>query len=437
MGSLDYLATWIAWERDSEKRGQDAAASWKLANIQTWECCSMGFCDDLATSLTDILAAITALECCGEQDISDGDWYTDPVIDGEGDVPQNIIDAGYAEDAEDWDGFDSYKCMISHLAVDHVEAFFRQIAPYIAESGTVFGGVGVLSALLGSMLILFGLPLAAGLILSLGVAASVWNWISKYGKGAVEDIADEIATHHDALACAIYAGDGVADSVSDFNDKVDELFSGVDAAGIKAINIAPQLKAMYSGRYDQQDIAEKLADQGYEVEGYACVCDEEDPPPTGYHLEYPELINFSDFSWCYDRGCTYNPSTGVLDLLYEPTGNPNMFFYTNFNFLAFYGYVIDVLSYTLPTTMQDEGHHINPAMEFEIRVFPGETYVGLNTNQLNPSDPDWADWLSQYDVIQSAACGGGCQRIVIGERVQTPLTEQYRITLRVRGLRQD
>ncbi len=64
MGSLDYLATWIAWERDSQKRGQDAAASWKLANIQTWECCSMGFCDDLSTTLQELLAAIHALECC-------------------------------------------------------------------------------------------------------------------------------------------------------------------------------------------------------------------------------------------------------------------------------------------------------------------------------------------------------------------------------------
>ena len=146
MGSLDYLATWIAWERDSEKRGQDAAASWKLANIQTWECCSMGFCDDLTTSLADILAAITALECCGEQDITDGDQYTDPVVDGEGDVPQNIIDAGYAEDAADWEGFANYKCMISHLAVDHVETFFREIAPHISDAGYVIGGVGVVGA---------------------------------------------------------------------------------------------------------------------------------------------------------------------------------------------------------------------------------------------------------------------------------------------------
>lgn len=434
MGSLDYLATWIAWERDSEKRGQDAAASWKLANIQTWECCSMGFCDDLATSLNDILAAITALECCGEQDITDGDQYTDPIVDGEGDVPQNIIDAGYAEDAEDWDGFANYKCMISHLAVDHVETFFREIAPHISDTGIVIGGVGIGFALLGAILAVIGYPITMSIIAAVGTASAIWYWITDYGKSAVVDIADEIAIHHDALACAIYEGDGVADSVSDFNDKVDELFSVTDALGIKAINFAPQLKAMYSGRYDQQDIAEKLADQGYEVELYACICDEEDPPPSGYHLEYPVLEEFKDFSWCYDRGCTYNPSTGILNLLWEPTGAPNMYFRATFTWLALNGYVIDVISYSLPTDMQDEGHHINPAMEFDIRVFPGETYAGLNSDELNPADPDWADWLSQYDVIQNASCGAECDTIRIGERIENPLTEQYRVTLRVRGL---
>jgi hypothetical protein len=432
MGSLDYLATWIAWERDSEKRGQDAAASWKLANIQTWECCSMGFCDDLQTNLTDILAAITALECCGEQDISDGDWYTDPVVDGEGDVPQNIIDAGYAEDAADWDGFDSYKCMISHLAVDHVEAFFREIAPYIAESGTVFGGVGVLSALLGSMLILFGLPLAAGLILSLGVAASVWNWISKYGKGAVEDIADEIATHHDALACAIYEGDGVADSVSDFNDKVDDLFSVTDALGIKAINIAPQLKAMYSGRYDQQDIAEKLAEQGYEVEGYFCICDEEEAPPSGYHLEYPVFDLFRDYRWCQDAGSNYTAETGILQLKIEPLGNPIYDMRAVFDVLGYWGYVINVLNYDTPTATMDRGHGIYQA-RYGVDVLAGETYAGLHLLRLDPEDEDWAAWLSQYDFIAHCLDSGNADAIMFGQSSEAPDPyELYTWNIRIR-----
>lgn len=432
MGSLDYLATWIAWERDSEKRGQDAAASWKLANIQTWECCSMGFCDDLATTLTDILAAITALECCGDQDITDGDQYTDPVVDGEGDVPQNIIDAGYADDAADWDGFASYKCMISHLAVDHVESFLREIAPHISDAGLVIGGVGVLGALLGGILAIAGFPIAVGLLAALGAAAGIWAWISSEGRQAVEDLADEIALHHDALACAIFEGDGVADSVSDFNDKVDELFSVVNAAGIKAINIAPQLKAMYAGRYDQQDIAQKLADQGYQVDGYVCVCYEEDPPPTGYHLEYPVFDLFRDYRWCQDAGSNYNETTGVLEVKIEPLGNPVYDMRAVFNVLGYWGYVIDVLSYDTPTATMERGHDIYQA-RYGVDVLAGETYAGLQDLRLDPEDPDWADWLSQYDFIANNQGGDNADDIKFGEASEAPEGyELYTWKIRIR-----
>jgi hypothetical protein len=304
MGSLDYLATWIAWERDSEKRGQDAAASWKLANIQTWECCSMGYCNDLLTTLEELLDAVKSQPiCCGDQDITDGRQYTDEVEDGVGDVPQNIIDAGYADDAADWDGFDDYKCMISHLAVNHVESFFRKIAPYISDTGIVIGGVGVVGALIGGILTVIGLPISAGLIIALGAAAAIWSWITSEGRDAVEDLADEIATNHDALACAIYEGDGVSESVSDFNDEVDSLFSPLNALAIKAINLEPQLRAMYAGRYDQEDIAQSLADKGYDVLGYLCSCDE---PPDPWELipdakmESPAAywtVDLDDYEW--------------------------------------------------------------------------------------------------------------------------------------------
>ncbi len=273
MGSLDFLATWLAWERDSGKRGQDAAASWKLANIQTWECSAMGYCDDLATTLQALLAATQALECCGDQDITDGLQYTDDIVDGVGNVPQNIIDAGYASGPTDWAGFDDYKCMISHLAVDHIETFFRGISPFVSESGTVIGGIGVVGALLGAILVVVGLPIAAGIILALGAAAGIWTWIATYGKDAVDDLADDIATNHDALACAIYNGDGVSDAIDDFNLEVDDLFSAIDAIAIKAVGFEPQLRAMYAGRYDQQDIAEKMDDLGYELTDYTCNCE--------------------------------------------------------------------------------------------------------------------------------------------------------------------
>jgi hypothetical protein len=66
----------------------------------------------------------------------------------------------------------------------------------------------------------------------------------------------------------------VTEAVSDFNDKVDELFTPLNAVAIKAINIEPQLRAMYSGRYDQEDIAAKLEELGYGVGSYDCTCEE-------------------------------------------------------------------------------------------------------------------------------------------------------------------
>jgi hypothetical protein len=436
MGSLDYLATWIAWERDSGKRGQDAAASWKLANIQTWECTNMGYCDDLATTLQALLAATQALECCGEQDITDGSQYTDDVIDGVGDVPQNIIDAGYADDASDWTGFGDYKCMISHLAVDHIETFFREISPFINASGIVVGGIGVVGALLGAILVVVGLPISAGILVALGASAGIWTWISTYGKTAVLDLADEIATNHDALACAIYEGDGIADAIADFNDKVDDLFSTIEATAIKAVGFEPQLKAMYSGRYQQDDIAEKLSDLGYATTGYACVCGEEEDPPTGWHLEYPLLIHFREWNWCINEGSSYNPATGILNIQFTPTGAPQFDMKARFDRLAWHGYVIDVLSYDLPSTVHEIGHMMTSTVFYETHVVPGETYAGIHTARLNPADPDWADWLAQWDYIVNCS-GSANEKDFFLDSLAAPLVQPYRVTVRVRTLYAD
>jgi hypothetical protein len=410
MGSLDYLATWLAWERDSEKRGQDAAASWKLANIQTWECCSMGYCDNLLTTLEALLAATTALECCGEQDITDGKQYTDEVEDGVGDVPQNIIDAGYADDAADWDGFDDYKCMISHLAVDHVESFFRQIAPHISDTGIVIGGVGVVGALIGAILTVVGLPISAGIIIALGAAAAIWTWITSEGRDAVEDLADEIAAEHDALACAIYSGDGVTQSVINFNNKVDELFSPLNEVAIRAINIEPQLRAMYAGRYDQEDIAAKLAELEYDVLSYDCTCPDE-PPPSGYKVIYPQYMQFINFNGCTDTGTSWDPSTGLLTLDFNATaGNWKVQFRIReaaggggLGWLS-HGWVFDLLSLLSPTAIPRFQWGAPVAqMRFDFDV--GEAWSGYNTAAHPGSPAEWEDWVAQYHFVRNTSSG--------------------------------
>jgi hypothetical protein len=411
MGSLDFLATWLAWERDSEKRAQDAAASWKLANIQTWECTNMGYCEDLMTTIEALLAATHALECCGDQDITDGLQFTDDIVDGVGDVPQNIIDAGYATGVTDWAGFDDYKCMISHLAVDHIEQFFRQISPYISDTGIVIGGIGVVGALLGAILALIGLPIAFGIIMAVGAAAGIWTWIATYGRDAVDDLADDIATNHDALACAIYDGDGVTDAISDFEAEVDSLFSTIDATAIKAVGFEPQLRAMYAGRYDQQDIAENLADMGYATTGYVCDCAGVLAPPSGYHLEYPgSLWQYIWQQGCSNNGSTYVPATGILTLKFN-NGSPSAQTYASFecadmeNHLSYHGYLLDLLArdnpkgqkITSPTnqapTKGSNKIHPSAAAWWEV----GTSLAGYNTTRHSGSA--WDDWVDQYDNV--------------------------------------
>lgn len=57
LGSLTYLGTWTAWQRDPAKRGLIAAAAWKEANECTLS--SMSCISDLVTVLQEIRDAIT------------------------------------------------------------------------------------------------------------------------------------------------------------------------------------------------------------------------------------------------------------------------------------------------------------------------------------------------------------------------------------------
>lgn len=60
LGSITYLATWTAWERDPDKRGRIAAAAWKDANECTLD--SMSCITDLVTALTSINQTLAAIQ---------------------------------------------------------------------------------------------------------------------------------------------------------------------------------------------------------------------------------------------------------------------------------------------------------------------------------------------------------------------------------------
>jgi hypothetical protein len=271
-GALDYFATWLAWEKEPELKGKDAARAWRQAVEATRECIEMNTCETMLTLLRDIRAN-TGNYCCDTADISDGDQYTDEVQDGVDTVPQNIVDAGYADDVDDWDSFYDYKCMISHLMVSNMQGQTAKFLQYTDETGAVIGALAAVAAIAAAILFISGAVLVLGIVLAIGGAAVLYEAISQLGRVGLASLIDNLEEHHDELACAIFDADGSAGAVVALSDTIDELFNPAEAVYLKALNLPAQLKALYSGRYDQQDIAEIMEGKGLDPASYDCTCE--------------------------------------------------------------------------------------------------------------------------------------------------------------------
>ncbi|GAI68311.1 unnamed protein product, partial [marine sediment metagenome] len=318
LGAYHYLCTWRAWERDADKRGKDAAANWREAFELTMECWRMACLEQLQQDVSDILETLRKMDpCCDGGDPTDGDQYTDPVTDGEGDVPQPIIDSGYAEDVDDWEGFDDYKCMIAHVVVDSMEAKLRKIAPLVDDVGWVTGGMVALAAIVsviwtGALTFIVG-----GLILSVGAVAYLYDAMIS-GSGLLT-LADDIQASHDELVCAFYKGDSSQDSVDALKDEIDEVFTPAAALLLKNTGLSIDAKALYAGRYDEIDVAAELASRGYDVEDFECSCVGEgeatiefvDSDQMNYLFEDNSQGAMLQGTWEGKTAMWWNPNTSV------------------------------------------------------------------------------------------------------------------------------
>lgn len=259
----------------------------------------MACLEDLQQDVSDILAFLqSSPPCCDGIDITDGDQYTDRVEDGVGDVPQNIIDAGYASGASDWAGFDDYKCMICHVTVDQLSARLNELAPYVDSAGVIFGGFATVAVIITTIFTGGLTAMAWGIIASTGIVAFLYSVISD--GSLLETLADKVDTNHEELVCAMYNSDGDDSALSELNDKIDELFTAPEALILKNLNLSPTVKSLYSGRYDQQDIADILLDAGYELGDFTCDCD-----------QVGEFLYYTDFE------------TGTLEE-WDDHGNPTV-----------------------------------------------------------------------------------------------------------------
>ncbi|MEE9580797.1 MAG: hypothetical protein V3V74_05740 [Nitrosomonadaceae bacterium] len=304
--SLHYMTTWRAWERDSDKRGQDAASNWREAFELTSGCWRMTCLEQLQDDVAEILAIMQlGNPCCDDMDITDGDQYTDRVEDGVGDVPQNIIDAGYAEDSSDWDGFDDYKCMIAHVTINQMSIKLNELNELTNQYGAIAGSAAAITAILAVIFGTGGLAIVFGIVAGVGAVSLLYEALM--GFELLGDLADKVDANHDELACSIYWADGDEGALIALNDKIDELFTVPESVIVRLLNNGPTLKALYAGRYDQQDIAQILDDAGYDVGDFDCACDD----PIG------DYQAFCDFNSGYDswvvRGTAYRMTFAGID----------------------------------------------------------------------------------------------------------------------------
>lgn len=246
----------------------------------------------LWTYLQNILNAMQANACCIEYDVTEGAAHTDPVEVGTGDVPQNVIDAGYATGVTDWNGYRDYLCDAAHALIQdsryQVDGLNDQYQIGIGAVGAMVGVVGILEAIFYAA----GFAFASGLLASVAIAYAVFSALTEIADEVVfDDLLLDIESFYDDLVCAITTSSSAAQAKTAIDAVVDTYFTA-EAPGkalYKSLNWPAKLSAIYAARYDDQDIADGVKAHYL---GQTCIC-----APTLYSHEYTFENSGEDTDW--------------------------------------------------------------------------------------------------------------------------------------------
>jgi hypothetical protein len=198
------MATWKAWERDSDKRGKDAAANWREAFELTMECWRMACLEDLKKDVSDILVLLAnRKDCCDDNVTYNIQIQIGTEIDpGIGDPPEF-----YGETAvSDWDDWLEHVCYNANLYVDNLINMASQMEGAVAQSSIYIGLIAAALAVLSFSGI--GLPIAY--LLAAGVVAGL---ILTATTSTFDTTAEDFEDARESIVCALLLGYDLASAV--------------------------------------------------------------------------------------------------------------------------------------------------------------------------------------------------------------------------------
>lgn len=204
LGAISYMATWRAWERDSDKRGKDAAANWREAFELTMRCWRMTCLEQLQSDVSSILALMRNSDpCCGDTiTYGDSTAYITIIIPGDGDPPEF-----YGETpVEDWDEWKQYLCHNAHLWVDELIRAAGTVEVALSTGGMSIALLAAIIAAIAFFVVggVIALPLLMLILFGLGTEVSATIFATA---------ATDIESSRENIVCAIMKGLSVSTAV--------------------------------------------------------------------------------------------------------------------------------------------------------------------------------------------------------------------------------